>query len=646
MFKKGLLLILLSTALWAQEYTFKAEIRLAPVATVQLIPALFVPSNILQNINVAEGAVVTVTLNGTTRPMRIYWAPGNEKFIAMHKSQRVAFSVNNGEQFEVKIDKSAPKVTTLNPLPIAFHIEDYPGDKCAWQGYAFGAPHGDCDHHTGEIVKIVSEKYGIPGTAAYGGRFSYRGIWYDVNRPLMKLPKTGGGTIPDRVWNKKSYNRYNNYQQHVWHNNDMQFGKRFKLYCSFHGHDLTVKMPDGKRIERPVIEGITVGFSREEIRRIKGFYNKHKFSYYKTPPMLVFGNLPEDRTYYYKKIPMHFFYSGTGTRVYGALRSDLVEYALHLETPNTMRQDPKVRPQTARFLGDLYTFVRDSILAGKEQRAEVPITWQQPQPLKKHIPKGSFLMGAPKGVGWSAERPQHNVQLSAYKMDVYEVTNSQYAAFLNAAYNKGLLAVDGGIVKSQNDTTQIWFTLQNRAPLSQIKYENSQFKVQKGKEDFPVIYVSWFGAGAYAQFYGESLPTEAQWERAASWDATHNKKYLYGYGQNVIDEGHANFEDSNDPFENQNVGTAPVHYYTQPSSAGMYGMSGNVFEWCSDWYQYKHYGNEKEKVRIDPPGPDSGTMKTIRGGAWNHEPWLTRTTFRLGVHPNATLVNVGFRCVK
>jgi len=651
--QSGLLFILalfiLNACAERKELRFKAELVKPPVATRQLGPSIFVPDSLIRVLGVAEGTPVLAELAGKSVELRIYklMRPGN--LFAVHKKYREFWNLETGQTYPLLLKTIPPHQARLIPKPVRFSVENYHAQPARWQSVAIGAPHGDCDLETGAIVKLVTQNYQIPSTAAYGARLSYRGIWYDVNRPLMKLPKKGGGVIPERVWNSRAEEIYHMYQDSVWKNSGLRYGQRFKLFCSFHGHDLTVKLADGKVIQRPVIEAMGIGFRKSELRKIKTFYNQHKTKYFENPPLLVFGNLPEDRVYEYQSIPLTFFYSGLGTRVYGSLRSDLIEHGLHMETPNSMRLNPEVQPHTARFLHDLYEFVMNEILAKrKDAPQERKISFQRHgKPGMVKVKGGVFPMGAPKGVGWSGERPQHQVKVDPFQIDRYEVTNRQYAEFLNQALNQQQITVTKGVVRSAAHPDQIWLRTYQAAPMSHITYRQNRFKVLEGKEDFPVIFVSWYGAKAYARWLGGDLPTEAEWEMAASWDRRNNKKYLYGYASDMVDSSKANFEDSGDPFEQETgTRTTPSGFYRASSPSGAYDMSGNVMEWCRDYYQYGYYKHAPQGVWDNPAGPETGTMRTVRGGAWNLEPWVSRTTFRLGVHPNATLVNVGFRCVK
>ena len=638
-----LLFVILTIACSQKRVHFKGELVKPPVATMQLGPAIFFSEDFVKKLGITEGNPVRIIKGDKTVDLRVYKFWGKNVEFSLQKKYAEEAGFTQGEN-EFDILLIPVKEAKIKPKPLKFKVENYHGNLSEWKGYAFGAPHGDCDWETGDVVRLEAKNYGIPATAAYGCRLSYRGVWFDCNRPLMKEPrKDGRGVIPERQWNKAAEEKYRIYQDSVWANSGYAYGKRFELFTSFHGHDLTVKLPDGKKIQRPVIEGMGVGFTKSELRKIKKFYYENRDKYWKNAPDLYFGNLPEDRVYEQYGVKLNFFYSGLGTRTYGSLRSDLCKRALHLETPNSLRLDTLTRKSTARFLADLYRFVRKEIIEKDVPVKQPSVKFLPPKDLsaKIKIPAGEFLMGAPDDKGWSSERPQHTVFLDEYLIDKYEVTNFQYVRFLNEALKKNLIKVSGGKVLSNDGKTLIETKVAN--PFSEINFDGEKFTVKKGREFFPVIFVTYFGAESYAKFNGGDLPTEAQWEKAATW--ANGRKYFYSVSADTIYENQANFEDSGDPFEKIFPATTPAGFYKSASPYGVKDMSGNVWEWCKDNYKYSAYREIKDEVVKNPLVTEKSTMKTIRGGAWNTEFVVTRGTMRLGINPDYGLVNLGFRCV-
>jgi formylglycine-generating enzyme required for sulfatase activity len=639
-----LLLILIVFGCKAQErIEFEGELVKPPVSTMQLGPAIFFSESFVEKLGVTEGNPVRIIAGNKIKDLRVYKFFGSDTTFAMHRKYADELDLKEGKnKFEIVI--ISPQEATITPKPIRFSVENYKGNLAKWKGYAFGAPHGDRDFETGSVVKLVAENYGVPATAAYGCRLSYRGIWYDCNRPLMKEPREDGrGVIPERQWNEAAEKKYNIYQDSVWANSEMRYGERFELFTSFHGHDLTLKLPDGTIKERPVIEGMGVGFTKDELRKIKKFYYEHREEYWVNPPELYFGNLPEDRVYELDGVKLQFFYSGLGTRTYGSLRSDLCKRALHFETPDGVRLDEEVQPNTARFLADLYSFVRTEIIEKSVSEKEASLNVRKPSDLGKKIliPAGEFIMGAPEGKGWSSERPQLTVFVDEFYIDKYEVTNFQYVRYLNDALKENLITVKDGKVYGKNG--EPFCDTRESNPFAEIIFKDGKFSVSDSREYFPVIFVTYFGAKAYAKFNGGDLPSEAEWEKAATWDGT--KKYFYSVSRDTIYESDANFEDSGDPFEKVFPATTPVGFYETASPYGVKDMSGNVWEWCADTYKYGIYRDAKEKILKNPLIETEGTMKSVRGGAWNTEFTVTRGTMRLGINPRTGLVNLGFRCV-
>ena len=262
---------------------------------------------------------------------------------------------------------------------------------------------------------------------------------------------------------------------------------------------------------------------------------------------------------------------------------------------------------------------------------------------------GGFEMGAEAGrllevcntfrtgcqQSWfSSAEPIHTVQLSPFYIDIYEVTNEAYAQFLNE-----LEDVTGGCL-GQN-----CFTLED----SRIEQDaNGRFTVPPQWASHPVTGITWFGAAAYCQQRGARLPSEAEWEMAASWNAESGAKRLYPWGDafdgtavNFCDEScqeaHADGQ-ANDGFPE----TSPVgNYENGRSPAGAYDMGGNVWEWVNDWFVPDYYAQSPD---VDPMGPEGGEEKVVRGGSWFDSGNFTSSAVRFPAPPLETGNSIGFRC--
>jgi formylglycine-generating enzyme required for sulfatase activity len=153
------------------------------------------------------------------------------------------------------------------------------------------------------------------------------------------------------------------------------------------------------------------------------------------------------------------------------------------------------------------------------------------------------------------------------------------------------------------------------------------------KPDHPIVRVTWIEAKAYCEWAGGGLPTEAQWEYAAR-GGEDGLKYPWG---NEIWPENANYSGS------KWKGTSPVRYYP-PNAWGLYDMAGNVLEWTADWYDKNYYGTlPQEKAADDPRGPQSGTMRVLRGGSFDSG---SGAAGRNGVEPGNRYNVIGFRCVR
>ncbi len=309
------------------------------------------------------------------------------------------------------------------------------------------------------------------------------------------------------------------------------------------------------------------------------------------------------------------------------------------------------------------------------------------------VPAGEFEMGDPWSEGDEDERPVHTVYLSPYYIDKYEVTNEQYAAALNWAILGGWIFVgaDDQIVRGMHNNTIYCDTTASSA-YSRITWDGSIFGVVSGKENHPMLRVSWYGSVAYCNWRsamegkplcydlstwtcgfgvaGYRLPTEAEWEKASGWDPVQERHFRFGEhtdgcGYNCLDGHRAAFYSSGGPYgfgEDPPV-TAPVGFYngelhykvdfgwpgsqtsyqTQDARSyyGCYDMSGNAWEWCNDWYDERYYDSSPYS---NPQGPAGGTERVLRGGGWHDVPRDCRSAYREGRLPGYRYYAYGFRC--
>jgi formylglycine-generating enzyme required for sulfatase activity len=277
------------------------------------------------------------------------------------------------------------------------------------------------------------------------------------------------------------------------------------------------------------------------------------------------------------------------------------------------------------------------------------------------IPKGTFLMGSSDGsavgIGMPGTDPnvtpyepnresnetQHVVTLTQdYYMSKYPITNAQYAEFLNDAGigSSGATAgIQGGEILIQaSGGSYDWG----------LHYNIGQWEPVAGYENHPVIYVSWYGAKAYAEWVGGDLPTEAQWERAAR-GGVENMPFGLGSGKLLTGEM-ANF-DGRRPYDldrggeySDPAGAYPGHTTatgSYPANAyGLYDMHGNVYEWCLD--RYGSYGSSSV---TDPAGAGSGSSRVLRGGYWINIARSCRSADRYDNNPGNRNSDFGFRVV-
>ena len=301
------------------------------------------------------------------------------------------------------------------------------------------------------------------------------------------------------------------------------------------------------------------------------------------------------------------------------------------------------------------------------------------------IQGGQFIMGSTTNDGRSDEFPRHTVKVDGFWMDVTEVTNAQFKKFVSATgyITTAEKAPDWEELKKQlpvntpkpddsllvaaslvftppsqpvalNDASQ-WWSWTKGANWQHPEGPNSTIE---GKENYPVVHISWDDANAYAKWSGKRLPTEAEWEYAARGKLI-NKPF--SWGDEDVESGKAKANTWQGDFPDRNTGwdgfkgLAPVKSFA-PNSDSLYDMAGNVWEWCSDWYRPDYYKQLLGKISINPKGPSSGydpdeptiTKRVVRGGSFLcHGSYCSsyRVSARMKTSPDTGLVHTGFRCV-
>ncbi len=302
------------------------------------------------------------------------------------------------------------------------------------------------------------------------------------------------------------------------------------------------------------------------------------------------------------------------------------------------------------------------------------------------IPGGTFDMGGDNKQASPDEYPKHKVTLDAFYMDVTEVTNAQFQQFVDAtAYvttaeqkpdweelkktvppgtqkPADSLLVAASLVFKQgngpvdlNNYSQWWSWVAG----ADWNHPEGPGKNIRGKENFPVVQVSWYDAVAYCKWAGKRLPTEAEWEFAARGGLINN---IYPWGNEDINTGvpKANSWEGKFPYFNEQrdgfIKYAPVKKYAC-NKYGLFDMAGNVWEWCSDWYNHDYYQSVANNTTVNPNGPqksydpeDSFTpKKVLRGGSFLcNDSYCSgyRVARRMKSSPDTGLEHTGFRCVK
>lgn len=302
------------------------------------------------------------------------------------------------------------------------------------------------------------------------------------------------------------------------------------------------------------------------------------------------------------------------------------------------------------------------------------------------IPGGTFDMGGDNKQASEDEYPKHSVQVASFYMDVTEVTNAQFKKFVDATgyittaerkpdWEELKKTLPPGTLKPAdevmvaaslvfkpsagpvdlNDFSQWW----SWVPGANWRQPEGPGSSIEGKDDFPVVHVSWFDAMAYCKWAGKRLPTEAEWEYAARGGFINN---IYPWGNEHVSQGSAktNSWEGKFPYLNtQKDGytkLAPVKKFA-PNGYGLYDVSGNVWEWCIDWYDHNYYKTLQGKKSFNPKGPAKSydpqephtPKRVLRGGSFLcNDSYCSgyRVARRMKSSPDTGLEHTGFRCVK
>jgi len=271
------------------------------------------------------------------------------------------------------------------------------------------------------------------------------------------------------------------------------------------------------------------------------------------------------------------------------------------------------------------------------------------------VPAATFRMGDESVWAYpgDGEHPVHDVALDAFRIDRYAVTNTAFATFVDAtgwvtdAERFGWSFVFGGLLPEGFPDTRAVVGAEWWRQVDGANWRHPEGP-QSGvgaRSDHPVVHVSWHDAMAYCRWTGTRLPTEAEWERAARGGRVGT---AFPWGDDLEPRGEHRMNVFQGSFPATNtvadgfLGTAPVDAFA-PNDFGLYNVTGNVWEWCNDWFGVDAYTSHEPH---DPHGPARGERRVQRGGSYLcHLSYCRRyrVSARFASEPTSSTGNAGFR---